>query len=199
MDRQGIFDTVRKIMRRPNYSDEDLTLYCDLLEGQIRVPFLEHPRSFRSYQWTIPTQDDQGVPFEEDTPLVPLPSDCGNLVKLWSDSVAKYEQYPLSINPECGYHDRGLYVHLFPTPIRGSVIYLDYNAFLRKLQSSVDVNWVSEYFAPVYVYGLLSLACSVEEHPQVTQWEQNYRNAVLEVRRQGALQNLDPNRSVQNG
>ena len=199
MNRQEIFDTVRKIMRRPNYSDEDLTLYTDLLEGQLRAPLLDHPRNFRSYKWTIPTQDDQGVPYAEDTPLIPLPSDIGSLVKVWSDSVEKYEQYPLSINPEQGYHDRGLYIHLFPTPTRGSVIYLDYFMFLKKLAQSVDVNWVSLYFSPVYIYGLLSISCSVEEHPQQPQWEQAYRNAMLELRRQGFLQNTDPNRKVQDG
>jgi hypothetical protein len=178
--------------------DEDINLFIANTEGHLNRAFAKHPRNLVRTDYTIPTEDEQGNPLTDTTPLLPLPTDIASLVSVWQGDT-KLEQFPPTAPPACGFVDRGTCLHIYPTPARGTQFFMDYRAFLAPLVNVEDKNWVSSYFSDVYVYGALKeSAVYLKSDTRLPLWTQEFMQRVAEVQHQGWEQNLASSPKIRN-
>jgi len=201
MNRAELSDALRAYLARPNMSDGDITTMIGIVEGELNRELRDHPRSKILAEWTIPTEDDQGEAYTEDTPILPLPVDLAGLQSVF-DGYRIYHQLPQSSlqDPNAcqqfsgtsgGYIERGNCLYLIPTPVRGTTMYIDYFAFLRPLAGGLDTNWVSTYFPDLYIYGMLKeSAVYLKNDQRLAGWQAEFTRRLDGVQRQGWNQNI---------
>ncbi len=190
MNRDDLATAVRRYLNRPNLPDTDITTMIGAVEGEFNRELRDHPRNARRTEYTIPTEDESGTPYEENTPILPLPVDLASLVSVF-DSTGTYTQFPPLAVPARGYIERGDCLHIYPTPARGTIFSMDYVAFLRPLQAALDSNWISDYFSDLYLYGILKeSAVYLKNDQRLNMWQQEFLRRLEGVRVQGWNQNI---------
>lgn len=140
---------------------DDINAMIAVVEGIFNTQLANHPRNIQRANYTIPINDSAGNPYTEATPLLPLPVDLAQLIRLSDVDENLYKQYPAGVIPTNSgnnFISRGDCLHLYPTPARGTTFYIDYHAFIEPLVQPNDSNWLSTYFSDVYLYGCLKEA-----------------------------------------
>lgn len=199
MNRGELVSAIKSYLNRPNLADADVATMIASVEGELNRELREHPRNARRTGYTIPINDVSGNPYTEDTPILPLPVDIATLVTLKDENGVRYEGYPATMEPDCGYVERGDCLHVYPTPKRGTTFYLDYIAFLDPLQAAADTNWVSDYFSDLYLYGALKEAAVYLKNDQrLALWQQEFMRRLDGVQHQGWNQNIGSSPRVRN-
>lgn len=194
MNRRQIFDTAKTLANRPTLSDDNLASLLSVLDGELNTALRDHPRNQANTQYTIPTLDSQGQPYATDTNILPLPTNMARLRSLVGPEGKDYKQYPPTLRgniPDYSYIERGNCLEVYPTPTRGAMFDMDYYAFLRGLESDSDENWVSRYFANLYVYGMLKqVAIFTKDAKNLPDWRAQFETALAAAIRQGWGQNI---------
>lgn len=201
MNRGELVDAIKSYLNRPNLADSDVTTMIASVEGEMNRALRDHPRNMRRTNYTLPTEDDSGNPYTEDTPILALPIDIAKLVSLSTDE-HRYTAYPPEVEPADGVYgfiERGDCLHVYPTPARGTTFYLDYIAFIEPLVSTLDTNWISDYFADLYLYGALKEAAVFLKNDQrLALWQQEFLRRLEGVRLQGWNQNVGASPRLRN-
>jgi len=176
---------VRNYLNRPDLDNGTINLWVDSVEGELNRRLREHPRNQRRAIYTQPA----------DNEMLPLPADIMQLIVLWQGETI-YGQFPAEMRSEAQLYGnafiaRGTCLELFPTPGEDTVFSLDYLASLKPLSLDTDVNWVSQYFTDVYVYGLLrEAAVYLKDDARLKAWNEEFNRRVTETAQQGWGQNL---------
>lgn len=197
--RAELVSAVRDYLNRPNMPASTFGWLFPAVEGQLNRELMDHPRNHVRANWTIPTEDSLGDPYpDETTHEVLLPTNCARVRRLMAeDGATEFPQYPTTIEPTTGYHDRGNALWVFPAQDRGTTLYLDYIAFLEPLALDDDENWVSTYFSDLYLYGLLKeAAVFLKDDQRLSLWQSEFARRVAEVSLQGWNQNMGDAPSV---
>ena len=191
MNRGQLADAIRSYLNRPNLPAADINIMIASVEGELNRELKDHPRNARRTEWTLPTHDDAGNELTDKTNIIPIPVDMAQMKTLKTSSII-YKQYPPGVSdPEVGYVNRGDCLQVYPMPDRGTTFYLNYIAFLRPLQGDADTNWVSNYFADLYLYGTLKeAAVFLKNERNLSLWQKEFLRRLDGVRRQGWGQNI---------
>jgi hypothetical protein len=153
-----------------------------LLEGELNRELNEHPRNRTSEQVTIT------APVSAD---VAMPDDLLQLIRVTGPDEVVYEPYSPLSEPSLGYHDRGTFITVFPTPVEDDVFTLEYYAALPALDADDATNWVSIYHPDVYVYGVLKESTVfLGDQDKIPQWREEYRKRLQQLKVQGWDQNI---------
>ena len=191
MTRADLLDAVRDYLNRPSTTDATLGLWIAAVEGELNRILREHPRSQRR---TMYTQDAHN-------PLLPLPTDLMQLIRLWVPSgplAGAWRQYAPGFDDDaltCPFQRawvaRGMCVELHPVPSEDTTFALDYIAALEPLVQATDSNWVSRFFGDVYVYGCLrEAAVYLKDDARLAGWTAEFQRRAAEVAAQGWGQNI---------
>lgn len=182
---------VRDYLERPNLSDTSMAAFVAAAEGVLNRELKEHPRNFRRGEWAA----------EDDTGLIPIPSDMASLQRVMDAKGELFEQYPASRPQKSrGYINRGTVLQLFPAPAVGEIVCLDYIGYLPPLERPDNTNWVLEHHTDVYLYGCLrEAAVYYRESQNLALWDKEFVRRVESLRLQGWNQNVAQAPKVRHG
>jgi hypothetical protein len=185
MNRGEIVALVKEYLNRPNLSTTSVASMIASVEGELNRSLREHPRNRRRTTYTQPAGNA----------ILPLPADLAQLITLRAGSVT-LRQFPDDARDAATAYQnsfiaRGDCVELFPAPASDTEFALDYVAFLRPLQGDADFNWVSTYYADLYLYGALKeAAVYLKDDQRLAQWQQEFLRRLDGVEAQGWNQNI---------
>lgn len=185
MNRGEIVALVKEYLNRPNLSTTSVSSMIAAVEGELNRALREHPRNRRRTTYTQPAGNA----------ILPLPADIAQLVTLRAGNVT-LQQFPDDARAQAtasqnAYIARGDCVELFPAPASDTEFALDYVAFLRPLQGDADFNWVSTYYADLYLYGALKeAAVYLKDDQRLQLWQAEFMRRLDGVQAQGWGQNI---------
>jgi hypothetical protein len=185
MNRGEIVELVKEYLNRPNLSTTSVASMIASVEGELNRALREHPRNRRRTTYTQPAGEA----------ILPLPADMAQLVTLRVGTVM-LRQYPddareLAEQAQNAYIVRGDCAELFPAPASDTEFALDYVAFLRPLEADADFNWVSTYYADLYLYGALKeAAVYLKDDQRLQAWQNEFMRRLNGVVEQGWGQNI---------
>lgn len=196
MNRIELVTAVKSYVNRPNLVDSDISTMIASVEGKFNRLFREHPRNHQRSQYTQLADD----------PILLLPEDIETLITLrsgknnvWIQASADFA-FELGQVGVCQFIERGNCLELYQPPSEDTVFTIDYIAFLRGLVGDLDTNWISEYYADLYLYGVLTeSAVFVKDDARMTLWKNEFETRMLETLLQGWNQNLAAAPQIQVG
>jgi hypothetical protein len=186
MNRTELVAAVRSYLNRPELPSSDVTTMIQAVEGELNRSLREHPRNIRRTTFTLAATNEG---------LLSMPYDLAALINL-RDANGNLSQYPAddrqgAENNGHAFIMRGMVAELFPAPTVDTVYTLDYVAFLRPLEGDFDSNWVSTYFADLYLYGTLKeAAVYLKDDARLGPWQQEFLRRLDSVAAQGWNQNI---------
>jgi hypothetical protein len=186
MNRTELIAAVRSYLNRPDLPSPDITTMIQAVEGEFNRELREHPRNIRRTTFTLAATNEG---------LLSMPYDLASLINLRDDN-GNLSQYPADdrVGAENNGHAfimRGMVAELFPAPTVDTTYTLDYVAFLRPLEGDFDSNWVSTYYADLYLYGTLKeAAVYLKDDPRLATWQQEFLRRLDGVKGQGWNQNI---------
>jgi hypothetical protein len=185
MNRGEIVALVKEYLNRPNLSTTSVSSMIAAVEGELNRALREHPRNRRRTTYTQPAGNA----------ILPLPTDLAQLITLRTGRVT-LRQFPDDARAQAeawqnSYIARGDCAELFPAPASDTEFALDYVAFLRPLQGDADFNWVSTYYADLYLYGALKeAAVFLKDDQRLQAWQAEFLRRLDGVQAQGWNQNI---------
>jgi hypothetical protein len=185
MNRGEIVAQVKEYLNRPNLSTTSVASMIAAVEGELNRALREHPRNRRRTSYVQPAGNA----------ILPLPSDLAQIITLRVGSVT-LRQFPddardMAAATQNSFIARGDCAELFPAPASDTEFFLDYASFLRPLQGDADSNWVSTYFADLYLYGALKeAAVYLKDDQRLQLWQGEFLRRLDGVVAQGWGQNI---------
>ena len=149
---EELYDAVRSYTNRPNLSNTELRLWCDMATGALSVALREHPRNLRVGTHSQPAGNA----------IIRLPYDLAGLIELRSNGVV-WEQYPHSMYQEmkaadCAFTQNGDCLELSQAPEEATAFTLTYYRTLPAQVIGGKPNWVMDLFPDIYLYRTLQEA-----------------------------------------
>jgi hypothetical protein len=195
MNRTELVDATRSYLNRPQLPAADVTTMIQAVEGELNRALREHPRNIRRTNFTLAATNDG---------MLSMPYDLMQLINL-RDANGNLEQFPFDAREEAAARGRsfimrGMVAELFPPPTVDTEYTLDYYAALRPLSGDFDTNWVSTYFADLYLYGVLKESAVYLKNDQRLQlWQQEFLRRLDGVVAEGWNQNISTVQRVRLG
>lgn len=195
MNRTELVDATRSYLNRPQLPAPDINVMIQAVEGELNRALREHPRNIRRTTFTLSATNNG---------LLSMPYDLMQLINL-RDANGNLEQFPFDARDAAAanghaYIMRGMVAELFPAPVTDTEYTLDYYAALRPLQGDFDSNWVSTYFADLYLYGVLKEAAVYLKNDQrLALWQQEFLRRLDGVVAEGWNQNISTVQRVRLG
>ncbi len=198
MTRDEIFAVVRDMSGQTSATDASLGYMTAILEGELNLELLKHPRMRTRSSWII-TTPSAVQPYDGVVPLLPVPDSLLALLNIMDANSNRYKIAPQVLldrrhnrgHCQHTYIDRGDGYDLQPIPAVGSEYRLDYYQAIPGLTSSNQQNWISRFFSHLYVYGVLkNMAIYIKDRENAPTWTPLYEQALQAVKGQGWNQNI---------
>lgn len=186
MNRIELVEAVRSYLNRPSLPAADINVMIQAVEGEFNRSLREHPRNIRRTAFTLSATNSG---------LLSMPYDLMQLINL-RDANGNLSQFPPddregATNNGHAFIMRGMVAELFPAPTVDTDYTLDYVAAIRPLQGDFDSNWVSTYYADLYLYGTLKeAAVYLKDDARLGPWQQEFLRRLDGVAGQGWNQNV---------
>lgn len=159
--------------------DTALKVMVESVEGYLNKELYEHPALFTRISW----------PVRAGLQNIPLPE---NLLDLRNVKLGKRKIEQYSIDHEDGADENGGFIHMgdciriYPIPAEDTTFTLDVALALPSLTGSIGKNFVSQYHADIYQYGLLAEVAGYLRDPQnQSVWFQEFGKRVAMLKSQG--------------
>lgn len=180
-----LYDAVRAYTNRPNLSNSEVRLWCDMATGALSVALREHPRNMRVGTHSQPAGSE----------VIRLPYDIAGLIELRTGNVV-LEQYPHGMyqqmkESDCGYTQNGDCIELSQAPTEATTFTLVYFRTLPAQVIGGQPNWVMDLFPDVYLYRTLQeAAIALKDTANGPVWEAEATKRVQDLVAQGWNQNI---------
>jgi len=182
MNAQEIVQAVRDYTNRPNLTEFTIALWWRMTEGDVNR-LIKHPRMIVRADLTLSTDQQE----------IACPSNLLQMRNLFigGELVPQYDMTNYHLADGQGYVVRGSTIRFNQSLAAGTVVELDYYGAVPPLSGEAPVNWISDLFPDVYIFGALKQAAIyLKDNASLQTWNGLYAQVMEGLDLQGWGQEL---------
>lgn len=166
MTRTEVITAVRDYLNRPDIPDSTVTVWLNVVDGEINRALVHHPRMARRSTFLAAAGDTQ----------IPIPLALLQIIELRVGDVMWHQYAPgardRAVETPNSYITNGACIDLFPACTVDTLFTMDYASAIEPLSETVPTNWVSSYAPDVYLYGALrESAIYLKDDARLSTWD----------------------------